>query len=128
MIDYQHTADGVAAEQLVGFVTALTDRVLSAYIPLLEVRADRRGRGIATNKRLFCILDDEKTRNSGRLIQWRSSLESAEPISARSHKSGVGLVDIGPRRNWLYSESLHPARDQLEQDVRAMIRTASGAA
>jgi GNAT superfamily N-acetyltransferase len=36
------------AEQqaVVGFVTVLTDRVLSAYIPLLEVRADHRGQGI----------------------------------------------------------------------------------
>lgn len=31
---------------VVGFVTALTDGVLSAYIPLLEVRSDFRGRGI----------------------------------------------------------------------------------
>lgn len=31
---------------VVGFVTALTDGVLAAYIPLLEVRAAFRGRGI----------------------------------------------------------------------------------
>jgi ribosomal protein S18 acetylase RimI-like enzyme len=31
---------------VVGFVTAITDRVLSAYIPLLEVVTTYRGRGI----------------------------------------------------------------------------------
>lgn len=33
---------------VVGFVTALSDGVLSAYIPLLEVRPEWRGRGIAS--------------------------------------------------------------------------------
>jgi len=37
-------ADG----RVVGFVTALTDGVLSAYIPLLEVLPDHRGQGIGT--------------------------------------------------------------------------------
>jgi ribosomal protein S18 acetylase RimI-like enzyme len=31
-----------------GFVTAVTDGVLAAYIPVLEVRRDRRGQGIGT--------------------------------------------------------------------------------
>lgn len=31
---------------VVGFVTAISDGVLSAYIPLLEVRRDYQGRGI----------------------------------------------------------------------------------
>lgn len=34
--------------QVVGFVTAITDRVLSAYIPLLEVLPAYRGQGIAS--------------------------------------------------------------------------------
>ena len=32
--------------EVVGFVTAITDGILSAYLPLLEVRADHRGHGI----------------------------------------------------------------------------------
>jgi ribosomal protein S18 acetylase RimI-like enzyme len=32
---------------VVGFVTAITDGVLSAYVPLLEVLPEYRGRGIA---------------------------------------------------------------------------------
>jgi ribosomal protein S18 acetylase RimI-like enzyme len=37
--------DGETA-QVVGFITALTDGVLTAYIPLLEVLPDYQGRGI----------------------------------------------------------------------------------
>jgi len=33
---------------VVGFVTAVTDGFLAAYIPLLEVRRDERGRGIGS--------------------------------------------------------------------------------
>ena len=36
------------ARQIVGFITALTDGVLCAYIPLLEVLPAYRGRGIGT--------------------------------------------------------------------------------
>lgn len=35
------------SESVVGFITAVTDRVLCAYIPLLEVLPAYRGRGIA---------------------------------------------------------------------------------
>ncbi|HVQ88561.1 MAG TPA: GNAT family N-acetyltransferase [Actinomycetes bacterium] len=34
--------------KVVGFITSISDGVLSAYIPLLEVRADARGRGIGS--------------------------------------------------------------------------------
>ena len=33
---------------VIGFVTALSDSVLSAYIPLLEVRPEWRGQGVAS--------------------------------------------------------------------------------
>jgi ribosomal protein S18 acetylase RimI-like enzyme len=39
------TRDG---ERVVGFATAISDGVLSAYIPLLEVLAEHQGRGIGT--------------------------------------------------------------------------------
>ena len=34
------------SEKVVGFITAITDGILSAYIPLLEVLPEYRGRGI----------------------------------------------------------------------------------
>ncbi len=48
------------AGQVVGFVTAITDHVLAAYIPLLEVLPDYRGQGIghALMRRILARLDD----------------------------------------------------------------------
>ena len=37
-----------AADRVVGFVTALSDGVLAAYLPLLEVLPEYRGRGIGS--------------------------------------------------------------------------------
>lgn len=47
-------------EQVVGFVNAIGDGVLSAYIPLLEVLPDYQGRGIGSElvRRLVARLDD----------------------------------------------------------------------
>lgn len=47
------------ADRVVGFITAITDRVLSAYIPLLEVLPEYQGRGIGTElvRRIFGRLD-----------------------------------------------------------------------
>jgi hypothetical protein len=76
---------------------------------------------VATNRNLFCILDDERTRSSGKLIQWRLPLETATPISTGVSKKGQGLVSIGPRRNWLYSMSLHPDADALVDQITELI-------
>ena len=45
---------------LVGFVTAVSDGVLAAYIPFLEVRPSHRGRGIGTAlvRRILDRLDE----------------------------------------------------------------------
>ncbi len=46
--------------QIVGFINAISDGVLSAYIPLLEVRGDFRSRGIGTEltRRMLARLKD----------------------------------------------------------------------
>jgi ribosomal protein S18 acetylase RimI-like enzyme len=51
--------DGTSGE-VVGFITAISDGVLAAYIPLLEVRPAYRGRGIGTAlvRRMLHRLDD----------------------------------------------------------------------
>jgi len=48
-----------ATGQVVGFVTAVTDGVLSAYIPLLEVLPEYQGRGIGSElvRRLLSRLE-----------------------------------------------------------------------
>ena len=40
--------DAAGVDRVVGFVTAIGDGVLTAYIPLLEVLPDYRGQGIGT--------------------------------------------------------------------------------
>jgi GNAT superfamily N-acetyltransferase len=47
------------ADEIVGFVTAISDGVLAAYIPLLEVRRQWRGKGIGLQlvRRLLAELD-----------------------------------------------------------------------
>jgi ribosomal protein S18 acetylase RimI-like enzyme len=49
-----------AAGEVLGFITAISDGVLAAYIPLLEVRPAYRGRGIGTAlvRRMLDRLDD----------------------------------------------------------------------
>lgn len=51
--------DGTSGE-VVGFITAISDGVLAAYIPLLEVRPAYRGQGIGTAlvRRMLDRLDD----------------------------------------------------------------------
>jgi ribosomal protein S18 acetylase RimI-like enzyme len=46
--------------RVVGFVTAISDGVLSAFIPLLEVLPERQGEGIGTElvRRILAELDD----------------------------------------------------------------------
>lgn len=46
-------------EQIVGFITAITDGVLTAHIPLLEVVEEHRGRGIGSElvQRLLGVLE-----------------------------------------------------------------------
>jgi ribosomal protein S18 acetylase RimI-like enzyme len=43
-----HVVVALDGDQVVGFVTAITDGVLAAFIPLLEVLPAYRGRGIGT--------------------------------------------------------------------------------
>jgi hypothetical protein len=71
-----------------------------------------------TRRRVFCLLDDETTRSSGRIIQWILPREQATPIDARPHKEATGLLDIGARKNWLYSVSLFPTPESIVTEVR----------
>ena len=43
-----HVGIALDGDRVVGFVTAISDGVLSAYIPLLEVVPEYQGRGIGT--------------------------------------------------------------------------------
>ncbi len=59
--DHVVIARDSADEPLAGFVTAISDGVLAAYITFLEVRREHRGRGIGTDlvTRLLGLLDQQ---------------------------------------------------------------------
>jgi hypothetical protein len=76
---------------------------------------------VTTSVQMFCVLDDTRKRPTGRLIQWRRPLDAIDSVRARAHRPGAGLIDIGPKRNWLYSKRLHPVAARLEEAVQAMI-------
>ena len=46
LINSQHIVLAIDENRLVGFINAISDKTLSAYIPLLEVLPDYKGKGI----------------------------------------------------------------------------------
>lgn len=76
---------------------------------------------VFSKQKIFCVLDDENTRQSGRLIQWCLPKDRADPIRATPHKETVGLLSIGPRVNWLYSTRLYPDPQFIKDEVKNAI-------
>ncbi|MFC4639370.1 GNAT family N-acetyltransferase [Deinococcus hohokamensis] len=89
--------------QVVGFVHAVSDGVLSAYIPLLEVRAEWRGQGVAT--RLMQLLLEQvdglymiDTACDDELVPFyeRFGLRRANAMIRRDYGAQRGRVADGP--------------------------------
>lgn len=76
---------------------------------------------VATDKQLFCVLDDAGTRGTSQLIKWRMTHRDAEPIVVRPYKLRTGKIDVGLRKSWLYSTALHPDPEALQSDIAAML-------
>jgi hypothetical protein len=81
---------------------------------------------VATGARLYCVLDD--LRRSFKPVRWSlgaKELASYENlpggISARDSNERVGLLNIGPRHNWLYSKKLFTSKS-IEDEVKDLIR------
>lgn len=91
---------------------------------LLFETARQRTWLVATQQKLLCVLDDAKTRASGRLIQWELSFDDAFPIAAHGYKPEVGLIDIGHRKNWLFSLSVFPTPDSAQRAVASFVERA----
>lgn len=81
---------------------------------------------VATNERLYCVLDDLS--KSFTRVQWSLPKEKlvvqgevTVNIGTRDHTQRTGLLDIGERRSWLYSKKLF-TRQSIEALVRNLIR------
>jgi len=112
------TADGV--KQLISSSGLLQSDEEVRKALLLFRTARQRTWLVSTDKSLFCVLDDSRTRKKGTLIQWRESISAIRHISANEDE-GSPVVNIGNREGWLYSNTLHPDPDALVADLRAMI-------
>ncbi|HKV23157.1 MAG TPA: hypothetical protein VJN93_01070 [Candidatus Acidoferrum sp.] len=80
---------------------------------------------VATAARLYCVLDD--LRRSFPPVRWsinKDNLVAAGQvtvnISARDSNDRTGLLNIGPRSNWLYSKKLFTAKS-IEDEVKGLI-------
>lgn len=79
---------------------------------------------LITATRLYCLLDDAKTRAKDSLIQWQQPISESMLIKAYQSGQGNMVVDIGNRRRWLYSKRLFNSPEVLEERLRGMIRSA----
>jgi hypothetical protein len=87
---------------------------------LLFQTSEQRTWLVSTGKHLFCVLDDESTRQSGRLIQWKEATDSIKRVT--SWREGTRYaVDIGKHGSWLYSPHLHPNPEFLKGQVRSLL-------
>jgi ribosomal protein S18 acetylase RimI-like enzyme len=60
IINSQHYILAIDKNRLVGFINAISDKTLSAYIPLLEVLPEYKGRGIGS--KLVYLMKEELSR------------------------------------------------------------------
>lgn len=80
---------------------------------------------VATETSVVCVLDDAKTAAGHRRVQWTLPLGEATPILVRERPGlAAGLVDVGSRRNWLYTQRLHPDGGKLKASIETMLETA----
>jgi hypothetical protein len=88
---------------------------------------------VSTTRNLYCVSDDvfiddppiwgPDNRPPGLRIRWRLDKADAKPIVARDRAGSTNNahLDIGPRRGWLYSKSLFPTHQDIEDAVRNLI-------
>ena len=81
---------------------------------------------VTSDKRLFCFLDDEKTRAGNTELRWSTELAviDREQIRARRSNRGNMVIDLDRRAPWLYSTHLHNDPEELADRVKAMIEDA----
>jgi hypothetical protein len=70
--------------------------------------------------RIYCILDDRERENP--VLRWSMDLPDVleAPIKVKEYSAVSGALDIGERKDWLYSKRLFP-----EQDIKNVVLTAA---
>ncbi len=99
------------------------DEFVCDKLLLFETRKQRTWL-VATNRQLFHLLDDEETRKGKRVIQGSQPLSASMTVRAYLSWRQNPVIDIGKRKQWLYSRRLHPNPDNLVKKVRTMISEA----
>jgi hypothetical protein len=80
---------------------------------------------VATQEKLYCVLDDADRRKTGELVQWALPLGDAEPISVKSSDEPTyGFLDIDDQTYWYYSRDLFPLPAALTSAISELIRKA----
>jgi hypothetical protein len=64
---------------------------------------------VADSLNISCVLDDRRKEEP--TLRWFLSKKEAIPVVARDYSTDSGLLDIGPRREWLYSKRLFHSVD-----------------
>lgn len=81
---------------------------------------------VATNKQVFFVLDDERTRANQRLIQYRLSLEKALPVDTEQESARSGAFRLGESDWWYYSIDLLGKTLKARQRLEVFVQTAMG--
>jgi len=94
-------------------------------IQIFKTRTQRTWFAV-TASNLFCVLDSQKTASTARQLQWVLPLGKAAPVNIKkrrisARKKAAGLVDVGPKQNWLYSLKIHPDPELLKKQIEELI-------
>ncbi len=81
---------------------------------------------ISTNKRMYCILDDN--RKDEPKVKWSipksvmlSGNETSIEIKSRDYSENSGLLSIGENKGWLYSKKLFKGSD-IKKEIENLIK------
>jgi hypothetical protein len=81
---------------------------------------------IATNQQIFFVLDDEDTRSSQRLIQYRLPLQAALPVTTKQDTREVGVFQLGASDWWYYSMDILGNPSEAKQRLELFVKTVMG--
>jgi hypothetical protein len=117
------TASGIA--QLIKDYPPPGETPVSA--PLLFFRTENQHTWlVATQERLFCVLDDSSTRETRQLVQWAEPIETIRRVSVQaSDKPMYGFLHIEKHRYWYFSPELFSNDGNvLKKSVLELVATA----